>query len=237
LGPDAEAENLGYNFVNFPIQYTAEQALYLDKTIHPIVDVGCHPKSMYMGVFVLDKPVVDDPASWVFYILSTWPKEKGVVYEKDDDLLPEFRKRMEGWADPFKKATEWIPDGTKVRPVLGGLRVFAPKEKWDNKGGRVTLAGDAAHSMTFHRGQGGNNALRDAERFVSAILEVRDGKKTLVDAVDGYDEEVLTRGAQEVEMSAKQTHAFHDHAAFLQSPIMKHGIRPSASIEDKSAKT
>ena len=63
--------------------------------------------------------------------------------------------------------------------------------------------------MTFHRGQGGNNALRDAERFVSAMKEVQDGKKTLKQAVDDYDEDVRTRGVQEVEVSTKQTHFTH----------------------------
>ena len=63
--------------------------------------------------------------------------------------------------------------------------------------------------MTFHRGQGGNNALRDAERFVSAMKEVQEGKKTLKQAVDDYDVDVRTRGVQEVEVSTVQTHATH----------------------------
>ena len=63
--------------------------------------------------------------------------------------------------------------------------------------------------MTFHRGQGGNNALRDAERFVSAILEVKSGKKSLKQAVDDYDNDVRKRGVQEVDVSTVQTHATH----------------------------
>ena len=63
--------------------------------------------------------------------------------------------------------------------------------------------------MTFHRGQGGNNALRDSERFVSAMKELKEGKKSLKQAVDGYDEDVQTRGVQEVEVSNVQTHATH----------------------------
>lgn len=63
--------------------------------------------------------------------------------------------------------------------------------------------------MTFHRGQGGNNALRDSERFVSAMKEVREGKKTLKEAVNDYDEDVRARGVQEVEVSTVQTHATH----------------------------
>ena len=87
----------------------------------------------------------------------------------------------------------------------------------------------------FHRGQGGNNALRDANQFVSAMIDVNAGGKTLREAVDAYDAEMLQRGASEVEMSSKQTHAFHNYQAFLESPIMKHGIKPTAASVDGSS--
>jgi 2-polyprenyl-6-methoxyphenol hydroxylase-like FAD-dependent oxidoreductase len=144
-----EAWDLGYNFVNFPFTLTREQALWLDETINPSVDVGCHPKKMYSGIMILDKPDLEQPETWVFYVLSTWPKEKGVTYGKDDDLLEEYRRRMEGWGDPYRKVADWIPEGTKVRPVLGGLKVFAPKERWNNKDGRVTIGGDAARKFPY----------------------------------------------------------------------------------------
>ena len=53
--PASDPEILPYEFLNFPVKYTAEQALYFDKAMHPIVDVGVHPKSMYIGLFILDK--------------------------------------------------------------------------------------------------------------------------------------------------------------------------------------
>lgn len=230
LGKDSEAWDLGYNFLNFPFQLQAEQAKWLDERIHPIVDVGAHPrKAMYSGVFVLDKPDLAKPETWVFYILTTWPKEPGVVYGKDDDLLDEYRRRMADWGSPFKEVADWIPEGTRVRAIGQGLKVFAPKSQWDNKGGRVTIAGDAAHAMTFHRGQGGNNALKDAERFVNAMRQVKSKEKTPKEALHEYDTELFQRGAAEVDMSSKQTHAFHDYDAFLQSPIMKHGIKPTTT--------
>jgi 2-polyprenyl-6-methoxyphenol hydroxylase-like FAD-dependent oxidoreductase len=144
-GADGQAESLNYEFLNFPVQFTAEQALWMDKEMHPIVDVGVHPKSMYCGVFLLDKEDLERPETWKFYILATWPKEKGVTYSREDDMLPELRKRMTDWADPFKSAVEWAPNN-HVRIMPGGLRVWAPKKAWDNRGGRVTLGGDAAHS-------------------------------------------------------------------------------------------
>jgi 2-polyprenyl-6-methoxyphenol hydroxylase-like FAD-dependent oxidoreductase len=231
LLPDQEAWDLGYNFLNFSFQLPADQAQWVSERAHPIVDVGTHPrKPMYSGIFILDKPDLERPETWVFYVLSTWPKEPGVSYDKDQDLLAEYRRRMADWGSPYKEVADWIPKGTRVRTIGTGLKVFAPKGSWDNRNGRVTMAGDAAHAMTFHRGQGGNNALKDAERFVAAMIEVTSGRKTLAAAMDEYDSELLQRGAAEVEMSSKQTHAFHDFDAFLQSPIMKHGIKPTATV-------
>lgn len=78
--------------------------------------------------------------------------------------------------------------------------------------------------------------MKDAEKFVAAMIEVRQRRKLLKEAVDAFDSEMLQRGATEVDMSAKQTHAFHDYEAFLQSPIMKHGIKPTAtSVQGSSS--
>jgi hypothetical protein len=49
---------------------------------------------------------------------------------------------------------------------------------------------------------------------------------TLVEAIAEYDGDVVPRGKQEVEISRVQTEAFHSHARFLESPVVKHGIRP-----------
>lgn len=147
LGDDATARVLPYTFVNFPFTYTAERALKMDKMMHPIVDVGIHPKSMYIGIFLLDKPDLDKPETWIFYILATWPRQEE-DYLGDRSIVDELKRRMDGWADPYKSAVEWIPDGIQAKAVP--FRIWRPT-KWDNREGRVTLSGDAAHSMTFRK--------------------------------------------------------------------------------------
>lgn len=117
--------------------------------MHPIVDVAPHPKSMYVGIFVLDKPDLQKPETWVFYILATWPKQDS-DYIEGKNMVDELRNRMDDWADPYKSAVEWIPEGTQAKAVQ--LRIWGPPETgWDNRNGRVTLSGDAAHSMTFRK--------------------------------------------------------------------------------------
>ncbi|EXJ93401.1 hypothetical protein A1O1_01793 [Capronia coronata CBS 617.96] len=232
LGDGAASTVLPYTFLNFPVRYTAEQALKMDKMMHPIVDVGVHPKSMYVGIFLLDKPHLDKPETWIFYLLATWPRDDQADTSENMNMVDELRRRMDGWAEPYKSAVEWIPSDVRAKVVP--FKIWAPKTDWDNHGGRVTLAGDAAHSMTFHRGQGANNAVCDSERFVRAMLKVKSGDMTLAEAVAEYDQDVITRGKQEVEVSRVQTEAFHDYDNFLNSPIMKHGIKPIS--EDSSGK-
>ena len=148
LGDDAEPQTLPYAFMNFPVRYTAEQARYIDKTMHPIVDVGVHPKSMYMGLFLLDKPDLERPETWVFYILTSWPIATKEDEENTGNRLQRLRDRMDDWAEPFKSAVAWVPDDTEIKPDK--LKIWIPKP-WDNRDGHVTIAGDAAHSMTFRK--------------------------------------------------------------------------------------
>jgi len=80
--------------------------------------------------------------------------------------------------------------------------------------------------MTFHRGQGGNLAIKDAIEFVSTMQAVQSGSKILKEAMDAYDAGVVERG-EEVEISKKQAVAFHDYANFRNSPVFKMGIKPN----------
>jgi 2-polyprenyl-6-methoxyphenol hydroxylase-like FAD-dependent oxidoreductase len=82
--------------------------------------------------------------------------------------------------------------------------------------------------MTFHRGQGGNLAIKDANEFVKRMVDVQEGKLSLKAAMDDYDKGVMERG-QEVEISKRQAAAFHDFTSFDNSPLFKMGIKPSGS--------
>jgi 2-polyprenyl-6-methoxyphenol hydroxylase-like FAD-dependent oxidoreductase len=149
LGDQASPRVLPYTFLNFPFRYTREQALKMDKMMHPIVDVAPHPKSMYLGIFLLDKPDLQKPETWVFYILATWGKQDS-DYAEGRNMVDELRQRMDDWADPYKSAVEWIPEDTRAKAVP--LKIWGPPETgWDNRDGRITLSGDAAHSMTFRK--------------------------------------------------------------------------------------
>ena len=64
------------------------------------------------------------------------------------------------------------------------------------------------------------------------MLKVKSGAKTLAEAVAEYDTDVITRGQKEVEISRKQTDAFHNYDEFLDSPVVKFGIKPTIDINN-----
>lgn len=146
----ATQETLPFALMNFNASYTAEQALFIKERLHPLVDIAIHPAGHYIRANVLDMPDANDPTTWTFQILSTWPLKTVEDYDNDDDdgrlkRLKAHVKR-DGWAEPYKSAIEWIPDDT---PVLKDRLNIWKTQSWNNQGGRVTLCGDAAHAMTF----------------------------------------------------------------------------------------
>jgi 2-polyprenyl-6-methoxyphenol hydroxylase-like FAD-dependent oxidoreductase len=93
-----------------------------------------------------------DPAEWVFMIIITWPvdddAETQAALAKDSRLLLErTRERTKGLVYPFDAMVRSIPEDTRV--WYGKRMTYWPTKPWDNRGGRVTLAGDAVHAMTF----------------------------------------------------------------------------------------
>lgn len=143
LGDELAAQEvLPYAFMNFSFRLPADKAEWLDSEMNPNVDVAPHPKGMYMGIFLLDKPDLKKPETWIFYLLTTWPIKSKEDEENTDNRLERLKEHMDGWADPYKSIVDWLQDDVVINKDQ--LRIWHPKP-WNNHGGRVTLAGDAAH--------------------------------------------------------------------------------------------
>jgi 2-polyprenyl-6-methoxyphenol hydroxylase-like FAD-dependent oxidoreductase len=222
-----DMEILPFALINFNASYTTEQALFIKKRLHPLVDIAIHPAGHYIRANVLDMPDEKDASTWTFQILSTWPLKYVEDFDNEEDRLKRLKAHVkrDEWAEPYKSAIEWIPEDT---PVLRDQLKIWKTIPWDNQGGRVTLCGDAAHAMTFHRGQGANNAFYSAHCLVEALKSVQAGSATLKDAITAYDESIRKRGANEVQISKAQTFFTHDKLDnFINSPVMKLGTKPS----------
>lgn len=133
------------------------------------------------------------------------------------------------FVDPWRSVFEWMPDDHPV--WYGKLRNWdpsLPEHQWNNHRGRVTLAGDAAHPMTFQRGQGLNHAIMDALTVAKAVesfwgsgdlyFEHRAG------AIVEYETEMVGRGGKEVRLSEVNSVALHNWKKVMESPSVRAGM-------------
>lgn len=74
------------------------------------------------------------------------------------------------------------------------------------------------------RGQGVNNAIEDAAKYVLAMEKVRDGA-SCKEAIDGYDAEVQERGKKELAISYAATMSSHNSDSFRSGPLGTMGTR------------
>lgn len=138
-------------------------------------------------------------------------------------ILVDLKERAKSYSDPFRSALESVPEGTQCWHNQLTYWVTAP---WDNHNSTVTLIGDAAHPMTFHRGQGLNNAIHDVASLAKLLGEKgfstpEDGSDS---AVTAYEREMWKRGKEAVIGSRDNTIAVHDWNELMQSPLFKSGV-------------
>jgi 2-polyprenyl-6-methoxyphenol hydroxylase-like FAD-dependent oxidoreductase len=95
---------------------------------------------------VADVPDPDRPETWVFQLMPSWTGPYNPD-QTDAERLAFLKDKAQYFAEPWKSAFLWIPDGTPFPCSNMTHWVTIP---WDNRKGMVTLAGDAAHAMPPH---------------------------------------------------------------------------------------
>lgn len=94
----------------------------------------------------LDIPDPDDATTWRFQNYIGWWGPPYAQDLQDPDTRMEFyRSWTSSLCEPFRTGALKLAEG-EVVPVYSGQQ-WAPTMVWDNYGGQITLAGDAAHSM------------------------------------------------------------------------------------------
>jgi len=201
----------------------AERALAVRK-VHFMNSVALHPeKNLSIWTSIQDVPDPDKPETWQFQIMPTWLAD-GKTHEGGAQGLAELKELATHLAEPWKSSLLWIPDGTEV--ACNSISYW-PTIPWDSVQGTLTLAGDSAHPVPPHRGQGLNHAIADANNFVKAVVDIRHGRKSREVAIEEYNAEVVKRGADEVETSRKNALLVHDFEKFMDSPVLKQGYAKS----------
>ncbi|KAL5354234.1 hypothetical protein ACLOAV_000321 [Pseudogymnoascus australis] len=214
----ARASSVPYSAVNLCVKYNdAEKARFV-RQCHPIMSMAIHPDGHWLWISIQDVPDPNDPATWSFQLQIT--SHKG---EEDVTLLENLKKKAETFAEPFRSANLWIPEGTTIRENKLSYWIPVP---WDDRNGRITLAGDAAHPMTFQRGQGMNHGIADAASLVTQLKSALADHSSVKNAVKAYNTEMIARAGDEVATSKVNTEMLHDWSRMMDSAIMQRGGHP-----------
>lgn len=231
LGPKSGAiRRLPFSATFVQARFKPDQARYLRK-FHPLYIAGINPAGFFSFFGMHDAPDPDRPEQWTFFFYISWPSS---LEEQDDTAswsnakrLKQVKEFAKSFTDPFRSAFEWLGNDHPVWYM--GLTDFDPGadgHRWDSHGGRVTVAGDAAHAMTYQRGQGLNHSITDAAQLTEAVKMFVSEKKSQQAAIAAYEEEMIARAGGEVRLSTVNTEMLHNWAKVLQSPVLTSGMKP-----------
>ena len=128
-----DAEKARFVRSEFPTSFLALS----DRSFHAFQSISSMP----------DGP--DHPETWVFHHAMAWQGEAKHELSYAERLAI-IKEKAAGLAEPARSAFLWIPEGTQVHKADISYWITEP---WDNRLGRLTLLGDAAHPMppcTYH---------------------------------------------------------------------------------------
>ena len=168
------------------MSYSCEHARFIRSKYHPIVKL-CPPEQHTSFIITIaDICDPEKPESWKFGLSAAlWGSSEQPSTNEERAKL--FKSYAANCCEPLKSAALWLPGDTFILPDV--FHVWTDPVKWDNRNGRTTIAGDAAHPISPFRGQGLNNALQDAALYVEAIGAVVSGVKSLEVAVSESQED------------------------------------------------
>jgi 2-polyprenyl-6-methoxyphenol hydroxylase-like FAD-dependent oxidoreductase len=114
------------------------------------------------------------------------------------ELKDVFRRKVARWHPALRKLVELL-DENEMAPTR--IRTSQPVPAWTPT--RITLLGDAIHSMTPYRGIGANIALKDAALLCAKLTEAANDEKPLLTAVGEYEAAMREYGFAAVDASLK----------------------------------
>ncbi|KAJ5660706.1 uncharacterized protein N7484_000078 [Penicillium longicatenatum] len=215
LRPDAfDNTLLPIRFTGVAVDLTPAEIKPL-REMDPLLFQGCHPPTgAFFWFSMLETPqgngTVDSASErYRAQICMSWPVHGPAdeVAATDEARLANMKRRAEGFVPFLKEAVDRIPTGTSVTEIkLADWECLS----WDNHGGRVTLAGDAAHAMTMYRGEAANHGLLDAYHLMQAIERLYSGTATAQAAIDDFEQEMRARTSRAVRLSRQACLDAHD---------------------------
>ncbi|EMC99103.1 hypothetical protein BAUCODRAFT_65608 [Baudoinia panamericana UAMH 10762] len=210
LGEEAAtAKLLDVYMFNFIARYDADTARMLWEN-HPVFFNSVHPNRSFFWLSTQEVPDLERPETWTFQNLLVWRGAPTPSDLKTQELRSSyFRSQADAFAEPWKTVFKSLPENANLD--IDTVSIWKPI-RWSDSSlaGRVTLAGDAAHAMSPHRGQGLNAAFEDAALLTQLLSNAEQCPQAWQAAVNAYDEEMRPRGLREVQISESMVQMFHD---------------------------
>jgi salicylate hydroxylase len=144
--------------------------------------------------------LADNTTSYVFWAFSgrRTDLERGTPLEQ---LAPPDLQRL-----VLDRIRNWHPDysvlvcaSDPATFYVGSIKTSLPVASWPSR--RITLIGDAIHSMTPYRGIGANIALRDAALLCEKLAAAVDGVGSIEAAIHDYERQMRDYGFAAVRTS------------------------------------
>jgi 2-polyprenyl-6-methoxyphenol hydroxylase-like FAD-dependent oxidoreductase len=136
---------------------------------------------------------VDDTRSYLMWALSARREKLEIGVDAstfDGERLRAIALRvMDRWDDRF---IDLVQLSERETISLLPIRTSVPIGPWPTN--RVTLIGDAIHSMTPFRGIGANVALKDAVRLRDTLAVAERGERPLLEAIHDYEAAMIAYG-------------------------------------------
>ena len=213
-------------------RHTREHALFLRaRPHHPLYQVAPHPDGYCAWLSLHDGDDINHPENWTFFHYISFPEPRQQVNNRmmREHVLHQ-KELARRFVDPWRSVFEWMPEDSEVwYSKMRNWNPSLPEHRWDNRQGRVTLAGDAAHPMTFQRGQGLNHAIQDAYTICKALEGFWNGGDFTIKkrsaAMKAYEEEMIARAGVEVRLSVENSVKMHDWSKVMESPSMRKGMQ------------
>jgi salicylate hydroxylase len=135
----------------------------------------------------------DNTSDYLFWALIA--RREKFAFKADPQRMdgPALQKialeRVQGWHPHLERM---VRESDPSTIILKLLQTALPITSWQTK--RITLVGDAIHSMPPTRGIGGNTALRDAHLLCQKLIAAHNGEQPLLEAIHDYETEMRTYG-------------------------------------------
>jgi 2-polyprenyl-6-methoxyphenol hydroxylase-like FAD-dependent oxidoreductase len=146
----------------------------------------------------------ENTRSYLMWALSAKREKFGLRETEWADsgaLTAAAARAMSGWSRAFRDLVG-LADPTTISCLP--IRTSVPIAPWRTE--RITLLGDAIHSMTPYRGIGANVAIKDAARLKRALLAAHRGERDLLEAIHDYEVGMRDYGFRAVRNSLKAMH-------------------------------